>query len=201
MLFKENLYSNKIFNELPLHFFRYKCSSLDLWGVKLVQFVWWWSSTKVTWSHRCLRHGRGAPLCRCSVYIWGIGGVEGPGSSCGSSTRAHSPTEYSYVADWGKSHRHSLRVPPPRLEGPRGLPPLEHALLGLQPAVSQIPSSPAPAPSELLVGNSTVDRPRGGPPPLPKLRQRPAPSTTQPCSLALLAGCQSLQCSKSTVSH
>lgn len=165
-----------------------------------LQFVCWWSSSEVIWSHRCLRRGREAPLYWCSVYIWGIGAVEGPGNSCGSSTHVHSPTEYSHVADWGKSHRHSLCVPRPRHEGPLG-PSLQRVLLALQPAVSQIPSSPAPAPSELLVGSSSVDRPRGGPPLLPKQRRQTAPSTTRPCSLALHAGSRSPQCSRSTVNR
>lgn len=162
--------------------------------------MWWLSSYEVVWSHRCIRRGREAPLCLWSVYIWGIGVVGGPGSSCGSNTHVHSPTEYSYVADWDKSHRRSLCAPLPRREEPRG-PSLELELLVRRPGASQIPSSPAPAPSEFLAGSSSVGRSRRGPPLPQKQRRWRAPSTKQSCSLAPLAGCQSPQCSRSTVSH
>lgn len=137
--------------------------------------------------------GRAAPLCWWSVYKWGTGDVGGPGSSCSSSRHVHSPTEYSYVADWGKSHMHSLCDPLHHLE--------QHVFLGLQPAVSQTLSSPAPAPSELLGGSSSVDRPRGGPLHQLKQNQWPEPSTKQPRCLDLLARYQSLWCSRNTVNH
>lgn len=119
--------------------------------------------------------------------------MKGLGSSWSSSTRVHSPKEYSHVADSGKSHRRSQR-------GPR-VSTLQHALLGLQSGVYQNPFSPALAPYELLDGRSTVDQPRGVLLPLPKQKQWPTPSTTRLWSHALLARCQSPQCSRSTLTH
>lgn len=130
--------------------------------------------------------GRVAPLCWWSVYKWGTGGVGGPGSSCSSSRHVHSPTEYSYVADWGKSHMHFLYSPLHHLE---------------QHVFSQTLSSPAPALSELLACSSSVDWPRGGPLPQLKQSQWPEPSTKQPRCLDLLARYRSLWCSRNTVNH
>lgn len=124
-------FHNNLFKELLLH----KCNNLDVRGTKLVACV---VNLVVT---QGLRRGKVAPPCWCSACRWGSGAVAAPGSSCGSSTRVHSPAEYSYVAGWGKLHTHSLCDPPWRPGG--------HVVWGLQPAVSQTPSSPAPAPSDL----------------------------------------------------
>lgn len=146
-----------------------KCS---LWGVKLVQCVQWWSSTAVMWSLRCLSRGREADAL--SSY-----GALGKSPVVQQSNRTQ-------LRGWPRWIIYS-RCVPLHYEGRQG-PLLEHILIVLQLAHSQMLSCSSP--SELVVvdggSNSNMGQPMRGMLPLPKQRHRPAPSTKDPQSLCLL---------------